>query len=238
VEVRSPARDRPGPPHPVSSIPVEPFLAHFGYAAVFAALLVAGVGVPIPEELTQLTAGALSHEGYLSLRYTIPVVWAGILAGDAILFLLARRHGPRALASRPARRVLTPERRARLERHFARHAFLTVAVARHTGGLRFAAFALAGATGVPLPTFLAADGLSALASVPLVVGAGYLFAHHLGAARRDVRLAELGILAAIVLAGLVAVNLRRRRARASAGGGGPAGGAGRDDGDAPRDGPR
>ncbi len=188
------------------------FLEHFGYAAVFGLLLVGGVGVPIPEELTQLTAGVLSHEGYLRLAVTIPVAWAGILAGDTVLFLLARRHGPRALESRPVRRVLTPARREKLERHFARHAFATVFVARHTGGVRFAAFALAGATGVRLPTFLLADALSALLSVPLVVGAGYLFAHHLGQARRDVRLVELAILAAVIVGGWIALKVRRRRA--------------------------
>ncbi len=186
-------------------------LEHFGYAAVFAALLVAGVGVPIPEELTQLTAGVLSHEGYLRLAIAIPVVWAGILAGDMVLFLLAKRHGPRALDSRLVRRVLTPERREKLERHFARHAFLTVAVARHTGGVRFAAFALAGATGVRTATFALADGLSAMVSVPLVVGAGYLFAHHLGQARRDIRIVELTILAAALVAAWVIVRVRRRR---------------------------
>jgi membrane protein DedA with SNARE-associated domain len=190
---------------------VQGLLEHFGYVAVFGLLLVAGVGVPIPEELTQLTAGVLSHEGYMRLAITIPVVWAGILAGDTILFLLARRHGPRALDSRAARRVLTPARREKLERHFARHAFLTVVVARHTGGLRFAAFALAGATGVRPATFVLADGLSALVSVPLVVGAGYLFAHHLGTARRDLRLVELGILVAVLAGALVAVRVRRRR---------------------------
>jgi membrane protein DedA with SNARE-associated domain len=188
-------------------------LEHFGYVAVFGLLLVAGVGVPIPEELTQLTAGVLSHEGYLRLWITIPVVWAGILAGDTLLFLLARRAGPRALESRAVKRVLTPSRREKLERHFARHAFLTVAVARHTGGIRFPAFALAAATGVPLRTFVVADGLSALASVPIVVGAGYLFAHHLGEAHRDVRLAELAIVAVALVGGFVVMQLRRRRAR-------------------------
>ena len=84
------------------------FLEHFGYAAVFGLLLVAGVGVPIPEELTQLTAGVLAHEGVLDLRLAIAVVWAGILAGDVLLFELARRHGPRILETRAARRVLTP----------------------------------------------------------------------------------------------------------------------------------
>jgi membrane protein DedA with SNARE-associated domain len=187
------------------------FLQQFGYAAVFALLLVAGVGVPIPEELTQLSAGVLSHEGYLRLAVAIPVVWAGILAGDTVLFLLARKHGPRALDSRAVRRVLTPARREKLERHFARHAFLTVAVARHTGGVRFAAFALAGATGVRTATFVIADGLSAIVSVPIVVGAGYLFAHHLGEARRDIRIVELGILAAVLVGGWIALRVRRRR---------------------------
>jgi membrane protein DedA with SNARE-associated domain len=195
---------------------VQGLIAHFGYVAVFAALAAGGVGVPIPEELTQLTTGALAHAGYLDLRIAIPVVWAGILTGDGILFLLARRHGPRLLATRPARRVLTPERRARLEGHFARHAFWTVAAARHLGGLRFPAFALAGVSGVRPATFFVADGLSALVSVPLVVGAGYVFWHHLSRARREVRLVELAVLAAIAAGVGLAVLIRRRRARAAA----------------------
>ena len=198
-------------------------ISQFGYVAIFLVLVVAGLGVPLPEELTQLTAGALAHEGIFDLRIVIPVIWAGILAGDTILFLLARRHGPRLLATRPARRVLTPARRARLERHFERHAFWTVAFFRHAGGVRFAAFALAGATGVRPATFIVADGLSALVSVPIVVGAGYLFWEHLSEARRDVRLVELVILA-VVAAGIgVAVLVRRRRTAR----GEPGGGAGR-----------
>lgn len=186
------------------------FLSQFGYAAIFAALVAAGSGVPIPEELTQLTAGVLAAQGVLALRFTIAVVWAGIVVGDALLFTIARRHGPAALRSRFVARVLTDERRGALERHFARHAFLTVAAARHMGGVRIAAFALAGATGVPLRTFVLADGLSALVSVPLVVGAGYLFSQHLGEVRRDIRAVELGILALALLVG-GALWLRRRQ---------------------------
>ena len=195
---------------------MQSFFTHFGYVAVFAALAVAGLGVPIPEELTQLTAGALSHEGILDLRLAIPVVWVGIVAGDTVLFLLARRHGPWLLGTRAARRVLTAERVSMLQRHFARHAFWTVAAARHTGGVRFAAFALAGASGVRTATFVLADALSALVSVPLVVGAGYLFWHHLTEARRGVRLVELSILAAVAVAIGVVLLVRRLRARRAA----------------------
>ena len=192
---------------------VQALLTHFGYVAVFAALVVAGVGAPIPEELTQLTAGALAHEGILDLRIAIPVVWVGVVAGDTLLFLLARRHGPWLLDTRAARWALTPARRAALVRHYARHAFLTVAVARHTGGVRFPAFALAGATGVPLATFVAADALSSLLSVPLVVGAGYLFWKHLGEAKKEIRIVEVTILVAVAAAiGIVTLVRRRRRA--------------------------
>lgn len=195
---------------------MEGFLTHFGYVAIFAALTLGGLGIPVPEELTQLTAGALAHEGILDVRLAIPVVWIGILVGDAILFTLARRHGPRLLGTRAAQRVLTPSRRERLERHFARHAFWTVVVARHAGGVRFAAFALAGASGVSPVTFVLADALSALVSVPFVVGAGWFFWHHLSRAREGVRVVELAILAVIGVIGGVTVLVRRRRARAAA----------------------
>jgi len=190
---------------------VQALLGHFGYLAVFAALVAGGVGVPIPEELTQLTVGVLAHEGILDLRIALPVVWVGIVLGDTVLYLLARRHGPRLLETRAARRFLTPAHRAALTRHFARHAFLTVAIARHTGGVRFPAFALAGAIGVPFATFVVADALSSLVSVPFVVGAGYLFWHHLAQAKRRIRMIELSILGVVALAIAIGFFVRKRR---------------------------
>lgn len=187
-------------------------LEHFGYLAVIGLLLAAGVGVPVPEEATQLAAGVAAHQGWLRLPLAIAACWLGIVAGDLAWFRLARRHGDRLLSSRPVARVLTPERRARLEQHLARHAFWTVAVARHTSGLRLAAFALAATHGVRTRTFALADGLSALVSVPLVVSLGYLFSHHLAAVQHDLRRVELGILAAVAVAVAVLIVRRRRRA--------------------------
>jgi membrane-associated protein len=195
---------------------IQGLLERFGYLAILALLLGAGVGVPLPEELTQLTAGFLAHQGYLRLAPAIVACWVGIVAGDFLFYSLARRHGEAVMEWRPVRRVLTPERRAWLERHFARHAFWTIAAARHTSGLRLPAFALAGAHGVRRRTFVLADGLSALVSVPLVVTVGYLASHHLAEAHRDLRRVELGIVAAVALAALVAYAVRARRRRLAA----------------------
>jgi membrane protein DedA with SNARE-associated domain len=213
---------------------VQDLLAHFTYAAVLALLAAGGVGVPVPEELVQLTAGYLSRRGLLWLPATIAVAWVGLVAGDARLFRVGRRLGPAVLLSRHVARVLTPARRALVERHFARHAILTIVVARHASGLRLPVFALAGASGVRSATFLLADGLSALVSVPLVVGAGWYFAGHVEVLRRDLHWIE-GALALAVAAGAAAwVIAARRRERRAAAGGGPTPPARRAGGGRPR----
>jgi membrane protein DedA with SNARE-associated domain len=192
---------------------VHTLLLEFGYVAVFGLLFAAGLAVPVPEEATQLAAGVLAYQGYLSFVPALVACWLGIVSGDLVWFVLARRHGERVLSSRPISRFLTAERRARIEDHLARHAFLSVAVARHTSGLRLAAFALAATHGVRVRTFVLADGLSAMLSVPLVVGAGYLFSEHVSKVHQDIRRIELGILAAVGIAIAIAVVVRRRRSR-------------------------
>jgi membrane protein DedA with SNARE-associated domain len=204
---------------------LEQLVARFGYLAVVSALFAAGLGVPVPEEATQLAAGVAAHQGWLRLPLAMATCWAGILAGDLAWFALARRHGERVLASRPVARVLTAERRARVEAHLARHAFLTVAVARHTSGLRLAAFALAATHGVRARTFALADGLSALVSVPLVVGAGWLFSRHVLGIERGLHRVDAALLGAALLAVLVGWAVRRaRRARRASPEVAPAGG--------------
>jgi membrane protein DedA with SNARE-associated domain len=196
---------------------LQDLLAHFTYAALLVLLVAGGVGVPVPEELVQLTAGYLARRGVLSLLPAIGVAWAGIVAGDFLLFRLGRSQGPRILESRHVARVLTPKRRAFIESHFARHAVLTIVVARHASGLRLPVFALAGASGVGSVRFLLADGLSALASVPLVVGAGWYFAGHVEELKREMRWIELALAVAVVVVAGAWVALARRRERRQAG---------------------
>src|SRR5512137_2932186 len=192
---------------------LQDFLAHFTYAAVFGLLVAGGVGIPVPEELIQLTAGYLARRGVLALVPGIVVAWAGLVIGDFQLFRLGRSHGPRLLGSRHVARVFTPRRRAFVERHFARHPVLTIVVARHASGLRLPVFALAGASGVRSRTFLLADGLSALASVPLVVGVGWYFAGHIEELKREIRWIELALAAGAVVVGATWFLLARRRER-------------------------
>ena len=190
-------------------------LTHFGYVAIAGLLLSAGVGAPVPEELIQLTAGYLSRRGILAFAPSLAAVYLGIVGGDALLFRLARRHGERLLAHPRMQRVLTPARRDRVERHFARHAVLTVMAARHLPGLRIPIYVLAATHGMRARAFVAADALSALLSVPLVVSLGYLFAAHIENVKRRLHEVELGVLAAALVAAATVVAAKRWRGRAA-----------------------
>ncbi len=190
---------------------LESLLSRFTYAAILGLLLAGGVGAPVPEELIQVTAGYLARRGLISFLPALGVAWIGLVVGDAMLFRLARRHGPKLLEAPRVARLLTPERRAALERHYARHAFLTVMAGRHLSVLRVPIFVLAGASGVPTATFVLADGLSAMISVPLVVGLGWIFAGHVEELKQDMAWAEHA-LGALALLAAVAWALWQRRA--------------------------
>ena len=187
-------------------------LSHFGYVAIFLLLIAGGVGMPAPEELIQLTAGYLARRGVLEFVPALAATYGGIVAGDFLLFLIAQRHGDRLLARKSVARLLTPKRRAALESHFARHAFLTIVVARHMSGFREPAYILAATHQVRALTFLVADALSAFLSVPLVVTLGYLFAAQLEEVKKRMHEIEIGLAVVAVLL-TVGYALLRRRAR-------------------------
>ena len=187
------------------------FLTQFGYAAITGLLVAGGVGVPVPEELIQLTAGYLARREVLAFAPALIAAYCGIVAGDLLLFKLAQRHGERLFDRLRVSRLFTPQRRAWLENHFARHAFLTIMVVRHTSGLRVPAYILAATHQVRARTFLLADALSALLSVPLVVSLGYLFASRIEEVKRHVHEVELLLAVAAILVTVVYVLRRRRR---------------------------
>ena len=203
------ARGRPHAPLVILNL-----LAKFSYLAVFGLLVAGGIGIPVPEEVVQLGAGFLARQGTMALWPALVVTAGGILVGDFLLFRLGRSHGARVMASKHLKRFFTPERRAWVERHFENHDFLTVMVARIVSPFRLPVFASAGALGVRTRTFLLADGLAALVSVPLVFGLGYLFASHLAEVKRSLHEAEaVGAMLLVGLGGAWSAVRRKRGAR-------------------------
>lgn len=146
---------------------------------VFIWLLVGSVGVPLPEDVALITAGVLIHREVVDPTVAFAVVFAGVLGGDAILFFTARRLGPAAYETRLFRRLLPPERRARMEQAFQRHGGRMVFIGRHLAGLRAAVFAMAGINQLAPRRFFVWDALAACITVPLTVALGYFGSAHI-----------------------------------------------------------
>jgi uncharacterized protein (TIGR03382 family) len=197
------------------------FTVH-GYVAVFVVLLACGFGVPIPEDVSLVAGGIIAGLGYADVRIMVAVGLAGVLLGDAAVFLIGRHLGTRALRSRWVSRLLTPRRYAQVQAKFDRYGNRLMFVARFLPGLRTAVFLTAGMTRrVSFARFVLLDGLAALISVPAWVWLGYY-----GAENRDWLLAwvhrgqgGVAITAALIVAAvawLVWRRMSRRRARLAA----------------------
>jgi membrane protein DedA with SNARE-associated domain len=140
----------------------------YGYLGVFVTLLAAGFGFPIPEELPVLTAGVLvGHEDTkLYWYYMLPVVMAGVVIGDGVLYGVGRIWGRRLLAIGFIRRNFVPiDKQEQIEKNFAERGIWVLLGARLLPGIRAPVFIMAGVLKVPLGRFLLADAIYA---IPLV----------------------------------------------------------------------
>jgi membrane protein DedA with SNARE-associated domain len=191
---------------------------HLSYLAIFGALLLASLGVPIPEETPIITGAVLVHEGLARWWLALPVCIVGVVAGDIILYWIGRHWGETVVRWRIVRWVLTRQREERLKAAYQRHAVKTIVAARHVMGLRAAAFLTAGIVHVPFRRFLAADGIAAFVGVTVLFGLAYFFTDRLRAVLVDIRSAEHWLVLVVMLGGvIVLVIMVWRRSRRLAG---------------------
>lgn len=146
------------------------------YTVILGLLLVCGLGVPLPEDITLIGAGFLAAAQSISLPGAVIAGFIGVLAGDTILFFMGRWYG-RAVFELPGfRKVFTPERIAMAEKKVLHNSKFICFTARFLPGLRAPIYLTSGIMGVKPSIFLALDGLAALLSVPIWVVGGWWFA--------------------------------------------------------------
>jgi membrane protein DedA with SNARE-associated domain len=143
------------------------------YCTIVGILLACGMGIPVPEDIVLIASGLLAANGNISFGGALIAGFAGVLAGDSMLFYLGRRFGRRVFQTPGLKRFFTDERLAAAEQRVRKNGPLICFIARFLPGLRSAIFATSGAMGVRFRTFFLLDGLAALLSVPLWVYVGH-----------------------------------------------------------------
>jgi membrane protein DedA with SNARE-associated domain len=185
------------------------------YAKLAGILLLCGLGVPIPEDVSLISAGYLAHLGKVDLHTVFVVCFAAVLGGDSLAFTMGRVFGTRILASRFGHRYFNPKRQRRVRAYFRTYGSKVVFIARFLPGLRFSIFLSAGMLHVRPYVFIVYDSMAALLSVPFLVYLAYYFGDKIDNVIKWARRSEYGILALVVVAALfVAYKFyKKRRAR-------------------------
>jgi membrane protein DedA with SNARE-associated domain len=148
--------------------------AWFWCASIFLWALCTGVGVPpVPEEAAILyAAGVTALHPEVPWWVAWPAVSLGIISADLVLYGAGRLFGERLLSHRWMQKVLSPERRKRLEERFHRHGIKFLLLARVLPPLRTGVFVMAGSSRYPLTRFLLADVIYGVVGVGLVYFGG------------------------------------------------------------------
>src|SRR5262249_51351412 len=134
------------------------------------ALYLTGIGLPpVPEEVMIVSSAAAATAKGLNWWWAWPAVIVGIVCADATLYGAGRLWGPKLFEHRWVQRLMSTERRRRIEKRFTNHGIKILLTARLLPPLRTGVFLIAGAVRYPLSRFLLADLCYA------VVGVGIFF---------------------------------------------------------------
>jgi membrane protein DedA with SNARE-associated domain len=186
------------------------------YLVVGAIILTESMGVPIPGELTLVSAALLAASGVTNIFGVATAAAVGAIIGDSIGYYIGHRGG-RPLLERFGRRFprhFGPPHLARAEKIFQRWGVWAVFFGRFVALLRILAGPLAGALRVPYRRFLIANASGGIAWAFLTAYSVYAAGR---TAERYLQNFSWIALAVAVLTGIAStLFLRRRAARTAA----------------------
>lgn len=150
------------------------------YWLVFAVLFLAGLNIPISEDIVLITAGALANrclQGSIPFFFLCCYLAAWMSAWE--VYWIGRLLGPKLYAIRFFRTMASPERIEKLHFYYEKYGIWTFIVGRFIpGGARNALFLTCGLGKMPFARFISRDGIAVLCSTSTLFGIGYLFAEH------------------------------------------------------------
>jgi membrane protein DedA with SNARE-associated domain len=177
-------------------------------------LILCGLGLPIPEDISLICAGYLAHLAVVDIHTVFILCFSAVLLGDSLAFGMGWWFGQAILRWKSTQRYFTPRKQRRVRAYFRKFGSKVIFIARFLPGLRFSIFFSAGMLRVKPTVFVIYDTLAAVVSVPALVYLAYYFGDHIDHVIAWSRRSEYGILAFFLLgAGFVLLKVAKQRRR-------------------------
>jgi len=153
---------------------LEVLLERWGYAVIFAGMLLENAGLPLPGEAITLLGGYVAGSGHLSPWGVVAAAASGAVVGDNLGYWVGRRYGLTLLLQ--AGRLLgkTADDVEQLRMRFLRRAELSVVLGRFVALLRVLAGPMAGAVAMPYRRFVLCNLTGALLWASTMVSLAWL----------------------------------------------------------------
>jgi membrane protein DedA with SNARE-associated domain len=137
---------------------VTPRLEHYGYAVLFAGILVEGIGIPAPGQTLLIAASLTAARGDLGIAWVMTCAFAAAWLGNSLGYLIGFRGG------RPLLKKfhVNEAHLQRMEGSFARAGAAIILVARFIDGLRQLNGIVAGLLQMPWRRFTTVNVIGAL----------------------------------------------------------------------------
>jgi membrane protein DedA with SNARE-associated domain len=196
---------------------LEGLIHQYGYAAIFACIMLESIGLPLPGE-SLLIAVALyaAHTHRLDIFIVVPLAAAGAICGDQVGYLIGRLVGTRLLARWGGKVGLTGERLQLGRFLFRKYGGGVVFLGRFVAILRTCAAVLAGANKMPWHTFLLWNALGGISWTALYGFGAYFLGDEAKHIRGPVGIALAAIAGIALLAALIFVHRNEGRLLADA----------------------
>jgi membrane protein DedA with SNARE-associated domain len=174
-------------------------IQHFTYIGIFCLLILGGLGLPFPEDGVLIMSGLLIAHGVIKLAPALLVIYPSLLIADFILYSIGRKYGRMVVDHKRFSKIVSPVTLSRLEGKFTRWGALTVFLGRHFVGFRAPIFLISGVMRISRTKFLIADGLSAIITISITLGLGYLGGNSLMILKGDITRVDYILILSLVM---------------------------------------
>ncbi|MBD65535.1 MAG: hypothetical protein CME62_10030 [Halobacteriovoraceae bacterium] len=153
------------------------------YSFIILFMTASSFGLPIPEEMTLVSAGLVAYMARNPQLYPPPspdavgvnltflsiVCFLAVIASDLLIYTLGRVFGRKLIRTNFFNKRIGQTRFNKINKLFQKYSFWACGLFRFTPGIRFPGHLSCGLMGIPIWKFLTVDGIAALISVPTQV---------------------------------------------------------------------
>jgi membrane protein DedA with SNARE-associated domain len=172
----------------------------FPYMGIFGLIVLGTLGLPFPEDTTLILSGFLMAQEIIPSLPALFIIYPTLLMTDLLLYWFGRRYGRRVVEHKIFHRILSRNRLLKLEENFRRWGIWVVFFGRHLLGVRAQIFLAAGVMKMPVRKFLLADAFSALITMAIMIGMGYVGGSRIQVLREDLaRMTRMTIFSLVLI---------------------------------------